>query len=130
MTAPTNGVIANLSLQPGNTVSPNVPLFVVISDQEFWVDANFKETQLKEIRVGQKATIESDVYPDHPFHGVVQSVSGGSGAAFSLLPPQNATGNWVKVTQRVPVRIRVEDPDPQHPLRIGTTATVKVRKSD
>jgi len=128
--APTNGTIANLSLRPGNTVAPNVPLFVVISDQEFWVDANFKETQLKEIRVGQKATIESDVYPDHPFHGVVQSVSGGSGAAFSLLPPQNATGNWVKVTQRVPVRIRVEDPDPQHPLRIGTTATVKVRKED
>jgi len=130
VTAPTSGTIANLSLRPGNTVAPNVPLFVVISDQEFWVDANFKETQLKEIRVGQKATIESDVYPDHPFHGVVQSVSGGSGAAFSLLPPQNATGNWVKVTQRVPVRVRVEDPDPQHPLRIGTTATVKVRKSD
>ena len=128
VTSPTAGTIANLSLRPGNTVAPNVPLFVVISDQEFWVDANFKETQLKEIRVGQKATIESDVYPDHPFHGVVQSVSGGSGAAFSLLPPQNATGNWVKVTQRVPVRIRVEDPDPQHPLRIGTTATVKVRK--
>jgi membrane fusion protein (multidrug efflux system) len=126
--APTSGTIANLSLRPGNTVSPNTPLFVVISDQEFWVDANFKETQLKEIRVGQKATIESDVYPDHPFHGVVQSLSGGSGAAFSLLPAQNATGNWVKVTQRVPVRIRVEDPDPQHPLRIGTTATVKVRK--
>ena len=130
VTAPTNGVIANLSLRPGNTVSPNVPLFVVISDQEFWVDANFKETQLKEIRVGQKATIHSDVYPDHPFHGVVQSVSGGSGAAFSLLPAQNATGNWVKVTQRVPVRIRVEDPDPQHPLRIGTTASVKVRKDE
>jgi membrane fusion protein (multidrug efflux system) len=128
--APTAGVIANLSLRPGNIVSPNVPLFVVISDQEFWVDANFKETQLKEIRVGQKATIQSDVYPDHPFTGVVQSVSGGSGAAFSLLPAQNATGNWVKVTQRVPVRIRVEDPDPQHPLRIGTTATVKVRKDE
>ena len=130
VTAPTNGVIANLSLRPGNTVSPNVPLFVLISDQEFWVDANFKETQLKEIRVGQKATIHSDVYPDHPFHGVVQSLSAGSGAAFSLLPAQNATGNWVKVTQRVPVRIKVEDPDPQHPLRIGTTASVRVRKDE
>jgi membrane fusion protein (multidrug efflux system) len=94
------------------------------------VDANFKETELKDIRPGQKAIITSDVYPDHPFHGVVQSLSGGSGTAFSLLPPQNATGNWVKVTQRVPVRIRVEDPDPQHPLRIGTTASVKVRKSE
>jgi membrane fusion protein (multidrug efflux system) len=85
---------------------------------------------LKDIRPGQKAIITSDVYPDHPFHGVVQSLSGGSGTAFSLLPPQNATGNWVKVTQRVPVRIRVEDPDPQHPLRIGTSASVKVRKSE
>ena len=130
LASPTNGTIANLSLRPGNTVQPGVPLFVVIGDQEYWVDANFKETELKEIRPGQKATIRSDVYPDHPFHGVVQSVSGGSGTAFSLLPAQNATGNWVKVTQRVPVRIRVEDPDPQHPLRIGTTATVKVRKAD
>jgi membrane fusion protein (multidrug efflux system) len=68
------------------------------------------------------------MYPDHPFEGVVQSVAGGSGSAFSLLPAQNATGNWVKVTQRVPVRIRIENPDPQHPLRIGTSATVKVRK--
>jgi membrane fusion protein (multidrug efflux system) len=130
VTSPANGIVANLSLQPGNTVQPGVPLFVVINDREYWVDANFKETELKEIRPGQKATIQSDMYPDHPFHGVVQSVSGGSGTAFSLLPAQNATGNWVKVTQRVPVRIKVEDPDPQHPLRIGTTASVKVRKGD
>jgi membrane fusion protein (multidrug efflux system) len=130
VTSPANGVVANLTLQPGNSVQPSVPLFVVISDQEYWVDANFKETELKEIRPGQKAIIKSDVYPDHPFRGVVQSVSGGSGTAFSLLPPQNATGNWVKVTQRVPVRIRVEDPDPQHPLRIGTTATVRVQKQE
>jgi membrane fusion protein (multidrug efflux system) len=127
--APTSGTVANFSLQPGNTVVPAAPLFLVISDQEYWVDANFKETQLKEIRPGQRAIIKSDVYPDHPFNGVVQSVSGGSGAAFSLLPPQNATGNWVKVTQRVPVRIKVEDPDPQYPLRVGTTATVKVAKA-
>ena len=126
----TAGTIANLTLRPGNSVTPAVPLFVVISNQEYWVDANFKETELKDIRVGQHVDIHSDVYPDRTFHGVVQSVSGGSGAAFSLLPPQNATGNWVKVTQRVPVRIRVEDPDPQHPLRIGTTATVKVSKKD
>lgn len=126
--APATGVIANFTLQPGNTVQPGVPLFVVISNREFWVDANFKETQLKSIRPGEKATVETDMYPDHVFHGTVQSLSGGSGAAFSLLPPQNATGNWVKVTQRVPVRIRIEDPDPQHPLRIGTSATVKVRK--
>ena len=127
--SPTNGTIANLSLRPGNMVQPGVPLFVVISGEEFWVDANFKETELQEIRTGQKVEIHSDVYPDHAFHGTVESVSGGSGAAFSVLPPQNATGNWVKVTQRVPVRIHIDDPDPQHPLRIGTTATVKVHKA-
>jgi len=127
--SPVNGLIANFTLQPGNTVQPGVPLFVAIASDEYWVDANFKETQLKEIRPGQKATIRSDVYPDVTFHGVVQSVSGGSGAAFSLLPPQNATGNWVKVTQRVPVRVRIEDPDPKRPLRIGTTATVRIEKA-
>jgi membrane fusion protein, multidrug efflux system len=127
--SPVNGTVANFTLQPGNTVQPGVPLFVAIASDEYWVDANFKETQLNEIRPGQKATITSDVYPDVTFHGVVQSVSGGSGAAFSLLPPQNATGNWVKVTQRVPVRVRIEDPDPRRPLRIGTTATVKVEKA-
>ncbi|HXF79441.1 MAG TPA: HlyD family secretion protein [Usitatibacter sp.] len=128
VTSPTNGVVANFTLQPGNTVQPGTPLFVVIDDSEYWIDANFKETQLKALRVGQKAEIRTDMYPDHVFEGVVQSLSGGSGAAFSLLPPQNATGNWVKVTQRVPVRVRVQDLDPNHPLRIGTTATVKVRK--
>ncbi len=126
--APTAGLVANLTLQPGNTVQPGVPLFLVISDREFWVDANFKETELKQVRPGLHATVKVDMYPDHPFRGVVQSLAGGSGSAFSLLPPQNATGNWVKVTQRVPVRVRIEDPDPQHPLRIGTTATVSVRK--
>jgi membrane fusion protein, multidrug efflux system len=127
--SPVNGMVANFTLQPGNTVQPGTPLFVVIASDEYWVDANFKETQLKEITPGQKATITSDVYPDVAFHGVVQSVSGGSGAAFSLLPPQNATGNWVKVTQRVPVRVRIEDPDPRRPLRIGTTATVRIEKA-
>jgi membrane fusion protein (multidrug efflux system) len=127
---PTSGTVANFTLRPGNTVNPNVALFVVISDQDYWVDANFKETQLKDVHPGQKVEIKSDMYPDKVFHGTVQSLSGGSGAAFSLLPPQNATGNWVKVTQRVPVRIHVDDPDAQHPLRIGTTATVKVRKKD
>ncbi|MGZ5100733.1 MAG: efflux RND transporter periplasmic adaptor subunit [Usitatibacter sp.] len=127
--APTSGVVANLSLRPGNNVQPGNPLFVMISDKEYWVDANFKETELTEIRAGQEATIRVDMYPDHPFKGVVESLSGGSGTAFSLLPAQNATGNWVKVTQRVPVRIKVLEPDSQHPLRIGTTASVKVRKA-
>jgi membrane fusion protein (multidrug efflux system) len=127
--APTAGVVANLTLQPGNQVQVGVPIFVIISESEYWVDANFKETELADIRPGQKAVVKSDLYPDREFHGTVQSLSGGSGSAFSLLPPQNATGNWVKVTQRVPVRIRIDDPDPQHPLRIGTSATVKVAKN-
>jgi membrane fusion protein (multidrug efflux system) len=127
--SPTDGVVANFSLRPGNNVAPGVPLFLVISSNDFWVDANFKETELTDIRPGQTAIVKVDMYPDHPFKGVVESLSGGSGAAFSLLPPQNATGNWVKVTQRVPVRVKIQELDPQHPLRVGTTATVKVRKA-
>ena len=128
--APDNGVIGNLSLRPGSAVQPRTPLFALISSREFWVDANFKETQLKSIQTGQRATVRVDMYPDHAFEGVVESLSGAAGTAFSLLPPQNATGNWVKVTQRVPVRVRITNPDPEHPLRIGTTATVEVAVRD
>lgn len=125
--APTSGVIANFSLWPGWTVQRNAPLFTLIDDREYWVDANFKETELHRVHPGEPATITLDMYPDRPFAGEVQSLSGGSGTAFSLLPAQNASGNWVKVTQRVPVRIRVIESDPEHPLHIGTTASVEVR---
>jgi membrane fusion protein (multidrug efflux system) len=125
--APTAGYVANLSLRPGNTVTPGAPLFSIVGNDEFWVDANFKETELSRVHPGQPARVTLDMYPKHPFDGVVESVSPGSGAAFSLLPPQNATGNWVKVTQRVPVRVRITNPDPAFPLRIGTTATVDVK---
>ncbi|HEV7606453.1 MAG TPA: HlyD family secretion protein [Steroidobacteraceae bacterium] len=124
--APANGLVANFELRPGSMVQSGVPIFTVIGDAEFWVDANFKETELRRIQPGQKATIEVDMYRDHEFRGEVQSLSGGAGQAFSLLPAQNATGNWVKVTQRVPVRVRVLNPDTRHPLRIGTTATVHI----
>jgi membrane fusion protein (multidrug efflux system) len=124
--APTSGTIANLTLRPGSPVQPLVPVFALVSDRNFWVDANFKETQLNRVQPGQQATIQVDMYPNHTVRGEVQSLSGGAGSAFSLLPPENATGNWVKVTQRVPVRVRVVDPDPKHPLRVGTTATVQV----
>lgn len=124
--APTNGWITNLTLREGNNVQANQPLFALISDEEFWVDANYKETQLGQVHKGQSARIEVDMYPQHDFKGVVESISGGSGTAFSLLPPQNATGNWVKVTQRIPVRVKVLNPNPQYPLRIGTTATVTI----
>lgn len=122
--SPTDGWIANLSLRTGDVIAANQPLFVIISNDVFWVDANFKETEMAHIKVGQIATIVSDLYPDHPFKGVVESISGGAGSVFSLLPPQNATGNWVKVTQRVPVRIRILNPDQRYQLRIGTTATI------
>ena len=126
VTSPANGLIANFEVRPGSMVQSGVPIFTVIGDTEFWVDANFKETELRRILKGQKATIVVDMYKDHEFQGVVQSLSGGAGQAFSLLPAQNATGNWVKVTQRVPVRVRLLDPVASLPLRIGTTATVHI----
>ena len=126
VTAPTSGWVTNVSLQPGDVVAANQPLFALISNGEFWVDANFKETELENIRANQQAVIHLDMYPGVKFNGVVRSISGGTGSAFSLLPPQNATGNWVKITQRVPVRIRILNADPTYPLRIGTTASVRI----
>lgn len=124
--APFSGTLSNLSLQNGSMVQAGLPLFALIGDHRPWVDANFKETQFNRLHPGQKAEIRIDMYPGYVFHGVVDSISGGSGTAFSLLPPQNATGNWVKVTQRVPVKIIITDADPHRPLRIGTSADVKV----
>jgi membrane fusion protein (multidrug efflux system) len=128
--APAGGLLANFDVRPGTMIQAGVPIFTIIDDREFWVDANFKETELRRIKPGQSATIEVDMYRGHDFRGEVQSLSGGAGQAFSLLPAQNATGNWVKVTQRVPVRVRVLNPDPNYPLRIGTTATVRVGAPD
>ncbi|HEX2549811.1 MAG TPA: HlyD family secretion protein [Gammaproteobacteria bacterium] len=124
--APTSGWVTNVTVRTGSIVEQNHPVFALISDQEFWVDANFKETELKSIKLGQKAKIHIDMYPRHEFTGFVESISGGTGTVFSLLPPQNATGNWVKVTQRIPVRIRVVNVDPKYPLRIGSSATVSL----
>lgn len=124
--APVSGWIANMSLRAGNMVEANQPVFALVGDQEFWIDANFKETQMVNIRKGQRVDIEVDMYPGKKFKGRVESISPSSGNAFSLLPPQNATGNWVKVTQRVPVRIKVLAVDPNYPLRVGATASVKI----
>jgi membrane fusion protein (multidrug efflux system) len=121
-----DGEITNLSLTPGSLVAVGTPLFALIAKNSFHIDANFKETQLSGIHPGQPVDIDIDMYPDHRFHGTVESLSGGTGTAFSLLPPQNATGNWVKIAQRVPVRIKLDQLDPEYPLRIGATATVKV----
>jgi membrane fusion protein (multidrug efflux system) len=124
--APEDGTITHFDLTAGTVVNPGNPLFAIVVANSFWVDANFKETELRGVHPGLPATIVVDMYPGHAFHGRVESLSRGTGSAFSLLPPQNANGNWVKVAQRVPVRISVDDPDPAFPLRVGATATVSV----
>lgn len=121
-----DGQITNLVLTPGSLVSVGEPLFALIAENSYYIDANFKETELPGIHPGQDVDIDIDMYPHHPFHGIVQSLSGGTGTAFSLLPPQNATGNWVKIAQRVPVRIKLDKQESDYPLRIGATATVTV----
>lgn len=124
--APIGGIISNLSLRTGTTVTKGQTLFALVDTSEWWVDANFKETDLKRIHPGEPATITLDMYPDAKLHGAVESVSPASGAAFSLLPPENATGNWVKVTQRFPIKVRILDPDPKLFLRIGASSTVTI----
>ncbi len=126
VTATMDGQLSNLSLTPGSLVGVGTPLFALIADNSFHIDANFKETELPGIHPGQEVEIKIDMYPGQAFKGTVESLSGGTGTAFSLLPPQNATGNWVKIAQRVPVRIKLAPTDADHPLRIGATATVTV----
>jgi len=122
-----DGQISNLSLTAGSLVGVGTPLFALIADNSFHIDANYKETELVGIHPGQDVDIQIDMYPSQHFKGTVESLSGGTGTAFSLLPPQNATGNWVKIAQRVPVRIKLAPTDAAHPLRIGATATVSVQ---
>lgn len=124
--APQNGQLAQLTLQPGQTVTAYEALFSLVDTSQWWVMANMKETNLERIHTGQKAIIYVDMYPSHPFHGVVTSISPGSGSSFSLLPPENATGNWVKVTQRFPVRINIVDATDQFPLRIGASCSITI----
>lgn len=126
VTAPSDGTIASFNMRVGDSVSQGINLFAIVEQQNFWVDANFKETQLQRIKPGQSATIKVDMYPGITFKGVVKSVSPGTGTIFSLLPPENATGNWVKVTQRVPVKVDFIDPDPNYPLYAGTSAETTV----
>ena len=106
--APAAGVIAKRNLEVGQVVQPGRPLMAMVPLQEVWVEANFKETQLQHMRPGQRATLHVDAYPDEILTGTVESLSPGTGSVFSLLPPENATGNFVKVVQRVPVKIRIE----------------------
>ena len=125
-TAPADGLLSNVTLRPGATVQAGAPLFAIIEANRWWVDANFKETDLARIKVGQPATVRLDMYPGVNFDGTVESISSGSGASFSVLPPENASGNWVKVTQRFPVRISLVSPPADKPLRVGASATVTI----
>ncbi len=121
-----DGTIANFSLRVGDVVNANQNIFSIVENTEWWVSASFKETQLKRIREGQTAEISLDMYPDIIFKGKVESISRGSDSAFSLFPAENATGNWVKVTQRIPVKILIIDADPNYPLRVGASSRVVV----
>src|SRR5579863_10693817 len=129
--APVSGVITRKSVHIGHRVQAGEPLMTIVPLDSLYVTANFKETQLTYVRVGQKAEIIADIYPDFTFKGHVDSISLGTGAAFSLLPPENATGNWVKVVQRVPVKIVIEGPVPEDkPLRLGLSVEVAIDLSD
>jgi membrane fusion protein (multidrug efflux system) len=130
--APVTGYVAQRSVQVGNSVQPGQQLMAVVPLHNLWVDANFKENQLRHIRVGQPAKVEADLYGGSAeFHGKVIGLGAGTGSVFSLLPAQNATGNWIKVVQRVPVRIALDDKElDQHPLRVGLSADVTVDITD
>jgi membrane fusion protein (multidrug efflux system) len=127
--AAASGWVSDITLRPGTVVAAGSPLFALIEDREWWVDAHFKETDLERVRAGQTAKIEIDMYPGNDLTGRVDSISPGSGATFSLLPPENASGNWVKVTQRFTVRVKIDQPPQDRgatPLRVGASAYVRI----
>ena len=126
--APVDGVIAQRTVQVGQQVAAGTPLMAVVSLSDVWIDANFKEVQLEDMRVGQPVTVRADIYGGNvTYHGHIEGLGAGSGSAFALLPPQNSSGNWIKIVQRVPVRIAL---DPQelkdHPLRVGLSVSAMV----
>lgn len=126
--SPMTGYVSRRSVQPGAQISTTTPLMAVVPANNLWVDANFKETQLAHMRIGQTATVVSDIYGDDvKYTGKVVGLDMGTGSAFSLLPAQNATGNWIKVVQRLPVRIELDPKQlADHPLRIGLSTLVTV----
>jgi membrane fusion protein (multidrug efflux system) len=124
--APRAGVVVNFKLQPGEQIKAQTPLFSIVSDRRPWVEANFKETDLTYVVPGQKSTVVLDIYPDITWDAEVESISPATGAEFAILPPQNASGNWVKVVQRLPVRLRLIERPGEPPLRAGMTAWVSI----
>ena len=132
ISSPVAGVVAQRTVQLGQRVAPGTPLMAVVPLDSLWVDANFRETQLEHMRVGQPVKIKADIYGGKvTFHGRVLGLGAGSGSAFSLLPPQNASGNWIKIVQRVPVRIALDPKElAKNPLRIGLSVTTTVETAD
>jgi len=125
--APGAGVVSQIdNVRPGTYVSAGRPAFSLVSDQDVWVEANLKETDMTFVRPGQPATIEVDTYPNVEFRGTVESVGAATGSEFSALPAQNATGNWVKVVQRIPVRLKITPAPDQPPLRAGMSVVVAI----
>lgn len=124
--APVAGVVSNMTLRAGEYVQKGAPLFSLIESGPPWIEANYKETQLTHMQVGQAVTVRADAYPDQMWRGAVEAIAPATGAEFAVLPPQNATGNWVKVVQRVPVRIKVEEGPGRPQLRAGMTVSVAV----
>ncbi len=131
LTAPFAGIVTHKTAHVGNRVQVGEPLLAIVPLGKLYLTANFKETQLTDVRVGQKVEIVADIYPGYTYQGHVDSISMGTGAAFSLLPPENATGNWVKVVQRVPVKIVIDGPQPEDkPLRLGLSVEVEIDLGD
>ncbi|MGC9965909.1 MAG: HlyD family secretion protein [Syntrophobacteraceae bacterium] len=129
--APIDGYIAQRNIQVGDRVQSGQAMMAVVPLEKIYVEANFKETQLTNVRLGQSASIAADIYPGHTFSGKVAGIRAGTGAAFSLIPPENATGNWIKVVQRIPVRIELEQPPPRdRPLRVGASLDVTINVAD
>lgn len=130
--APINGIVAQRTVQLGQQIAAGTPLMAVVPLDRVWVDANFRETQLKDLRIGQPATVVTDIYGgDVVYHGRVIGIGAGSGNAFALLPPQNASGNWIKIVQRVPVRIAIDPADlKKNPLRVGLSVKATVATDD
>lgn len=130
--SPISGYVSRRSVQPGAQITTTPPLMAVVPATNLWIDANFKETQLAHMRIGQPATVISDIYGDDvKYTGKVVGLDMGTGSAFSLLPAQNATGNWIKVVQRLPVRIELDEKQlAEHPLRIGLSTLVEVNTTD
>ena len=126
ISAPHDGTVVNFKLQRGEQIKAQTPLFAVVSSRRPWVEANFKETDLTHVTAGQRATVTIDMYPGLTWEAQVDTISPATGAEFAILPPQNATGNWVKVVQRLPVRLRLVEPSTRPPLRAGMTAYVSI----